>query len=161
MIPPHTVENQGRVVILDDGPLHIEDFRDLRQHIYMHHRARVEVVYVTEDQARWIYDWHELTYNYRDPLNMQHPGTIGYIYGMAIARAVARPRAVWHTTAADTAPQTYATWGDWRTMGRIDQTGDMNAWKVQFGTGVLQGAKFEGVWLDEPKRKPQTTHEVW
>lgn len=164
MIPPHTVQEQGRVVILDDGPLHLEDIRDLRSHLYMRHRMRPEVIYVTEDQARWAYDWMDaLYYDHRDPLNQRYPGTIGYLYGMVIARKAAIPRAVFHTTEGPPQVNTYATWGNWRMapMGRIDQTGDMDAWKVQFGTTILQGAKFDGIWFDEPKRQPKTTHEVW
>lgn len=161
MIPPHVVQDQGRVVILDDGPLHIRDILDLRDHVYHRHRARPEVIYVTEDQARWIYDWQELTYQYTDPLNQRHPGIIGYLYGMAIARKVARPRATWHTTAAGAPPQTTPYWTT-ITNGTLQaQTFyDQIAWKTRFGTAIL-GKKLEGVWFDEPKKKPLTTHEVW
>lgn len=161
MIPPHTVENQGRVVILDDGPLHIDDIRDLRDHLYMRHRVRPEVIYVTDDQARWIYDWPQLFYRHGDPLNLRFPGQIGMLYGMAIARKVARPRATWHITAAEAPPQTTPYWTTVINGTLQAQTFyDTAAWKAQFGTDIL-GKKLEGVWFDEPKRKPLTTHEVW
>lgn len=172
MIPPHVVRDQGRVVILDDGPLHIEDIRDLLAHTRIqHHRHPTEVIYVNDDQARWIYDWQEQVAMYTDPLNQRHPGLnqrhpglIGYLYGVGIARlAYLRPPPVayWHTTAAGAPPQTTPYWTT-VTNGTLQaQTFyDTAAWKAQFGTDIL-GKKLEGVWFDEPKKKPLTTHEVW
>ena len=183
MVPPHAVHDGGRVVILDDGPLHFPDLAELRQHLFTQH-FRPEVIYVSEDQLRWIYDamLADPTYGtgaHHDPLNMRWPGIVGYLYGVAIGRKQMLEYDQWRADRRYTRRNGYTLTAP-QVQFVANQPYANPQPTVMYGTGTntaffdpkwfdnatltakMWGKKVEGMWLDEKKRPPpRTSHEAW
>jgi hypothetical protein len=173
VIPPHSVLIPG-VIVLNDGPLHVDDLADLRRHFERNGiRPRNWVVFVTEDQLRWMVAATGLfqhgPWDHTDPLMQRWPGMVGMVFGITICRATAlgmptRPQNAgpWMTMRQPTA-YTVAT----ATNGtRVDPLPtidfDADAFKIRLDTDIA-GKWFDKAWLDEKKPQPaaRTSHEVW
>lgn len=166
-VRPHRVVDEGRVVLFEDGPLSYRDIGDTLIHIERTHRRRVQEAYINREQRAEVMADEVFLNAYRghaDPIDQ--PNTVGRILGAAIIvgvpEALQRPAGYIH-------PQDWERWYNGtgnryiatNTTAQANMVFDAATWKVQFGTGALAGAKLDGVWFDEPKPKPPTTHENW
>lgn len=165
-VRPHRVVDEGRVVLFEDGPLSYRDIGDTLIHVQHRHRRPAREAYISPAQRAEVLADEVFLHAYRghaDPIDQ--PNTIGRILGTAIivgrpeppARGMAyiHPRD-WERWYNGTGNRYVAT----NTTAQANMVFDAATWKVQFGDAVW-GKKLDGVWFDEPKPKPPTTHENW